>query len=281
MTDVREASLIARQEIRRNLQSKKGIAMFALFFFGGAVPPLLQLVFQRIQINVGSVANSPDDSNRELRRMLLEKAYGAEGADYLIECPSVLFFLLKGALLVLPLLVLFVAYDQLVGEIQHGTIRYLLGRARRSSIVVGKALGVWAVFAVLVLVLDLTVGLATLSRSDAAPRVVLLWGARIWLFSVAKAAAFVGLTALVSARCRTPTVALVTGAAVFFALALTQPILGDFKATAALTWLLPATYEDLMLSPDPIRAFEGVVLFVLWGTACVVAAATVVRRRDL
>src|SRR5262249_3095124 len=117
---------------------------------------------------------------------------------------------------ILPLLVLMVGFEQIAGEIQHRGIRYIAGRAHRSSIVVGKALGVWAVVAIMALVLHLTVWIVILIRGGETFGNVLSWGGRIWLFDVAAAAAYVGLVALVSSFFRTPIVALFVGVVVLF-----------------------------------------------------------------
>src|SRR5208337_2799545 len=109
-------------------------------------------------------------------------------------------------------LVLLVGFDQLAGEIQHRTIRYTAGRAHRPSIVVGKALGIWGVVSIMVLVLHLTVWVIILVRGTSPAAQVFSWGARFWLFSSMCAAAYVGYASVVSSLFRTPIVALFAGA---------------------------------------------------------------------
>lgn len=281
MSATREAGLVALREIRRNLRSRKGIAMFSLFLLGGSIPVMLQLFFMKLEVSIGATTSGSGDSSRALRKMLLERTYDAEIAGYLIECPPVLLFLLKGTLFFLPLLILLIGFDQIAGEVQHRSIRYLAGRARRASIVAGKALGTWAVIATMVLVLHLTVWILTAVRGEAPAGVIASWGARFWLFCVAQAAAYVGLTTLVSALFRTPNVALFSGAALVFSLGLANTILGLITATRPLTWAFPGTYEGLLISPDPLRVVGGIALLVLWGSACAAAAAEITRRRDI
>ena len=48
MLSAREVALTAQREVRRNLESTKGIVMVALFFLGGILPRLMQLITERM-----------------------------------------------------------------------------------------------------------------------------------------------------------------------------------------------------------------------------------------
>jgi ABC-type transport system involved in multi-copper enzyme maturation permease subunit len=283
MSAIAEAGLTAAREIRRNLRSTKGIAMFVLFFLGGALPSVLEVIFFRI-VNVDSGKDAPEELRRQVFEQLLVKlfSYDDPTAHHLSACPSALFlFLFKGILYALPLLILLIGFEQIAGEIQHRSIRYLANRARRSSIVAGKALGVWAVVGVMTAVLHLTVWTVILIRGGESFGNVLSWGSRLWLFAMADAAAYVGLTALISSFFRTPIVAMFVGFAVFFGMWLTSSILGVFDATKAATWAFPGTYEKLLSSPEPLKVLAGLGALVVWGAAMVALAALVVERRDI
>jgi ABC-type transport system involved in multi-copper enzyme maturation permease subunit len=286
MLSAREVGLVAQRELLRNLRSAKGIAMFVLFFLGGAVPSVVEVLFFRI-VN----ADTREDAPEELRRAMFEQvlaspkfiySYDEATAKYLSHCPSSIFlFLFKGMLYVLPLMILMIGFEQLAGEIQHRSIRYVAGRARRSSIVVGKALGVWGVVSIMALVLHVTVWVVILVRGGENAGNVLSWGIRVWLFGVADAAAYVGLTALVSSWFRTPIVALFVGIALFFGLWLTSVILGAIKATQVAAWAFPGTYERLLSSPEPMRVLGGCAALLAWGAVMVALTALVVERRDI
>ncbi len=271
---------MAQRELLRNLRSAKGVAMFVLFFLGGALPSMADvLLFDR--------ANATLEKRREMFEAVLASPrfifnYDEATAAYLSRCPSSIFlFLFKGMLYFLPLLVLMIGFEQLAGEVQHRGIRYVAGRARRSSIVVGKALGVWAVVSVMVLVLHVTVWTAIIVRGTDQAGNVLSWGARVWAFAVADAAAYVGLTALVSSWFRTPIVALFVGIALFFGLWLTAVILDAFKATEAAAWAFPGTYERLLSSPEPLRVLGGIGALLAWGAVMVGITVAIVERRDI
>lgn len=283
MSPVTEAGLTALRELRRNLRSTKGIAMFVLFFLGGAIPSVGQVLLTKI-VDTTTMAEAPLDARQQMfERVLTQLKYDEATAKHLSTCPPPLFlFLFKGAFFFLPALILLVGFDQIAGEIQHRSIRYLAGRARRSAIVAGKALGVWGVIATMTLVLSVTVWTVMLIRGGYPVSLVFSWGFRIWIFTVASAAAYVGLTALVSSFFRTPIVALFVGVAALFGLWLTGSVLGFFETTQAATWAFPSTYESrLLVSPDPLRVVGGVVALIAWGAAMVAGAAAIVSRRDI
>lgn len=280
MSPVTEAGLTALRELRRNLRSTKGIAMFVLFFLGGAIPTVGQVLLAKL-------VNMPDVPLEERQEMfqgaLTQLKFDEATAKYLSTCPPSLFlFLFKGALFFLPALVVLIGFDQIAGEIQHRSIRYLAGRARRSALVVGKAIGVWGVIATMTLVLSVTVWTVMLIEGKYPAGLVLSWGLRIWIFTVASAAAYVGLTTLVSSFFRTPIVALFVGVATLFVLWLACSIFGIFDATQVATWAFPSTYESrLLVSHDPLRVVGGVAALIAWGAVMVAGAAAIVSRRDI
>lgn len=282
MSPVTEVGLTALRELRRNLRSTKGIAMFVLFFLGGAVPSVLQVLFLRL-MDKATMSELPLEARQEIFEQALSKVYDPATAKYLSLCPPVLFaFLFKGTLLFLPVLILLIGFDQIAGDIQHRTIRYMAGRARRSSLVVGKALGVWGVITIMTLVLHVTVWTVMLVRGGDSPALVLSWGVRLWLFTVASAGAYVGLTSLVSSFFKTPIVALFVGVGVLFVLWLASTILGLFDATEVVTWAFPSAYESkLLISPEPLKILGGVAALLAWGAAMVTGAAAIVSRRDI
>ncbi len=256
--------------------------MFAIFFLGGVIPSIVQVMIERAVRDAGFDA-AAIASQREFRVRALTLAHDGNSSigEYLADCPATLLFLFKGTLFFLPLLVLLVGFDQIVGEIQHRTMRYAAIRARRSSLVAGKALGVWAVIAVMVLVLHATVWLIMIGRGTSGAGETLGWGVKLWGMSVASAGAYVGLVSLVSSSFRTPVVALFSGFGVLFAMAVTNLILGLIEKTRILTWLFPSTYASLLVSPDPLRALGGIGALIAYGVAMACFAAWLVERRDL
>jgi ABC-type transport system involved in multi-copper enzyme maturation permease subunit len=284
MSPVTEAGLTALRELRRNLRSTKGIAMFVLFFLGGAIPSVGQVLLTQI-VDTTTMAEAPLEARQQMFESVLvnQFKYSELTAKHLSTCPPALYlFLFKGALFFLPALILLIGFDQIAGEIQHRSIRYLAGRARRSALVAGKAIGVWGVIATMTLVLSVTVWTVILIRGGYPAGLVLSWGIRIWVFTVASAAAYVGLTALVSSFFRTPIVALFVGVATLFVLWLANSILGFFEATQMAAWAFPSAYESkLLISPNPLHVVGGVAALIGWGAVMVAGAAAIVSRRDI
>jgi ABC-type transport system involved in multi-copper enzyme maturation permease subunit len=276
MPSAREVGVVAQRELYRNLRSTKGIAMFALFFLGGLVPAVVRMLIRKITDDV------PDEVVRTGFEALLARQHGSDAlAKYLSSSPPTIYFLFQGTLTFLPLLVLLVGFDQIAGEVQHRTIRYSAGRARRGSIVVGKALGIWGVVAIMIAVLHLTVWVLAIATNSKDAGAVASWGGRMLIFSVFCAGAYVGFASLMSSVFRNPIVVLFVGAGVGFGIWLLNAILGYFKSTEQLTWLFPNHYEKLLFEPDPLKVLAGLALFVVWGAACVAASSLVVARRDV
>jgi len=281
MSPVTEAGLTALRELRRNLRSTKGIAMFVLFFLGGAIPSVGQILLSQV-VDTKTMLEAPLEIRQELfENFLLQIKYDAVTAKHLSKCPPELFtYLFKGALFFLPWLILLVGFDLIAGEIQHRSIRYLAGRARRSALVAGKALGVWGVIAVMTLVLDVTVCTVMLIKGGYPVGLVFSWGSRIWIFTVAAAASYVGLTTLVSAFFRTPIVALFVGMAVMFVVLLMG--WGLYKAELPAEWAFPSVYESkILVSADPLHVVGGIAALIAWGAVMVAGAAAIVSRRDI
>lgn len=264
--------------------------MFVLFVLGGALPSLLE--FRAVKmLGVDPSQGMSAEERRMLFEQLLTKNYEADTARHLSYCPPLLFVLFQLTLVFAPFFVLLIGFDQIAGDIQYRAIRYIAGRSRRESIVAGKALGVWAVLAVMLLVLNVTVWIVMMATGSNDAGAILSWGPRIWLFSVASCAAFVGLIALVSSFFRTPMVSLFVGVVVFFSLWLTNKILsfigtrfadsGAGKVCGGITWGLPFRYEDLLMSHDVPKMLGGVAAYLVWGAAMVALAALVVKRRDI
>jgi ABC-type transport system involved in multi-copper enzyme maturation permease subunit len=284
MLSAREVGIVAQREVLRNLRSTKGIAMFSLFLLGGVVfSVLVSLIVSALVASFAKQTGTttiPDDFQRSAWEAFLAWWYKDEAiAKNLSAMPAALWALSWGTLKVLPILVLVVGFDQLAGEIQHRAIRYTVGRAHRASIVVGKALGTWAVVAIMILVLHLTVWVILLARGQYPLGEILSWGGRFWLFSSICAGAYVGYVAAVSSLFSTPIVALFAGAGGGALLWLAFQACNWLSLPAV--WAFPNAYEKLLLLPGAGTVAGGCGLFVLWGAACVLLATFVMAKRDV
>ena len=274
-------SLTVAREVRKNLQSAKGIAMVVLFLLGGLAPALLRAIFNESTRGIG-LDQASQESIRNIKLQLLTKHFDGNeaAAQYLVDCPTTLFGLFEGTLFFLPPIILLIGFDAICGETQHRTLRYLVNRAPRPTIVAGKMLGIWGVVAAMTLLLNLAVWVVALVQKDGTLVQILSWGGRLWLFSVIFAGAYVGLTTLLSALFRTPAVALVTGVAVLFTMGILNLTFGFFESTKMLTNIFPGTYEKWLLSPEPSKIAGGSGVLLAWAATCLLGATELVRRRD-
>jgi hypothetical protein len=283
-----EVGLIALHEIKKNIRSLKGIVMFVLFTLGGMVPTVGQIVLDNMRRSAGMKEVSPDLKHELFHRALLASYKGDSAiADYLANCPPVLYVLFQGTLAFLPLLIILVGFDQIAGDVQYRSIRYVVGRVHREAIVIGKALGIWAVISVMTLVLHAVVWIAMLTQHDYGAADTLSWGLRLWVFSICFGGAYVGLLNLVSSWFKQPMLALLTAIGVGFCMFLARVILeavgADPSRAGALyaAWIFPGHYEVLLVSPDPLRAIGGCALAIAWGGLLVAATTFILKRKDL
>jgi ABC-type transport system involved in multi-copper enzyme maturation permease subunit len=273
-------TLTVAREVRKNLQSAKGIAMVVLFLLGGLAPARLRALFTQSTEGIG-LDKMGEEGLHTLKIQVLTQRFKDENiAKYLADCPTTLLGLFEGTLFFLPPIILLIGFDAICGETQHRTLRYLVNRAPRPTIVAGKMLGIWGVVAAMTLLLNVAVWVVALVQKDGTAAQMLSWGGRLWVLSVVYAGAYVGLTTLLSALFRTPAVALVTGVAVLFAMGILNLTFGFIESTHSLTYLFPSTYEKWLLSPDPGRIAAGCGVLLAWAATCLLGATELVRRRD-
>lgn len=287
MSAVDEVQLTATREFRRNLRSAKGIAMIVLFVIGGTILPLLRVLLLRAAKNFAGATEISVDQRKEAWKLWLEKIHDADIAKHLMDCPPILYFLFWATTAFLPFFILMIGFDQIAGDVQHRTLRYMTGRAHRGALVAGKAIGVWGVISLMILLLHVVVWILGLAQGTDPARDIFSWGARIWLFSSVYAAAYVGLISLVSSFFRTPVVGLFLGMGVLIAMVVLNLIVSFFKEVESYKWIyqarwiFPSSYYDLLLSPDFVFVLAGLAALIGWGAICVTAGAEVVRRRDI
>jgi ABC-type transport system involved in multi-copper enzyme maturation permease subunit len=275
-----EVLITAEREIRKNLRSAKGIAMFALFVIGGLIPRLLDLLAQRYAKDMG-VTIPPDEVLQQAKVDLFTKQFGEAGGKYLADCPMMLYWLFQGTLTFLPLVILMVGFDTIAGETQHRTLRYMTPRANRASIAIGKALGVWGVAALMIFVLHATTWVLTLIEGKTGTGLVFSWGLRLWAFAAVYAAAYVGITTLLSSVFKIPVVALFAGVGVWAVMGIMRFGFSFSEKLQAATWAFPASYDKWLLSPDPTYVAGAIAVLLAWGATCVILATEILRRKDV
>jgi len=278
-----EIRLVAQHEIKRNVKSLKGIIMFILFFLLGTLPVLGRILIDNAAKEAHLDKISPEQRHQAMERALLLTYRGDHAiASYLADSPAALYLLLAMTQLLLPLLSIVIGFDQIAGDVQHRSIRYLVGRAKRSSLVIGKGIGIWAVVAIMTLVTHAVAWIMMLFQHDYGAGETLSWGLRFLAFCVASAGAQVGLASLVSSWFKVPILSLFIGLGVGFGLFVARAIvlaIGDSAEFAR--WIFPSTYETFMVKPDALTALGGCAASIAWGAIMVTLATVIVQRKDV
>jgi len=182
------------------------------------------------------------------------------------------------------MLVILMAYDQLCGEVQFRTIRYMTIRSHRASLIVGKALGMWLVAGVISLIVALITWIATIAIGGVSVGNVFSYGFHFWAVTAAFSLAYVGLTTLVSSISRTPTVAAMTTLGIAFGIWILKKYTAMDSCPGAIKWLhqiIPGSWEEKLLSPRVQDFGVGMLVCLAFGAVCVALSALWLRRKDI
>jgi hypothetical protein len=275
--------------MRKNLRSAKGIVMGALFLLGGGAASLVYMAIKALGDRLREGREVPEEQLRALREEVWKGVWNADVGAYLSHSPLIFIALFKATLWFIPFLTLMIGFEQIAGDLQHRTIRYTAIRARRSSLVAGKALAIWAVVAILLLALHLFVWLVTLLRGDATLMETLSWGPRMWAFSAVFTAAYAGMTILASSLTRRPILSLFIGMIMFSSLWVLDVSVDVVHAldNEKYRWFeyvgfaIPDWYEVWLVSPKPAEVVGAIVNLLAFGVGTTALASYIVNRRDV
>jgi ABC-type transport system involved in multi-copper enzyme maturation permease subunit len=264
--------------------------MTILFLLGGGAASLIYAAIAEIALRKDIAA----EAIRDQREKIWANVYDDLGiGHYLSDAPLFFVALFKSLWWLIPFLTLMIGFEQVCSDLQHRTIRYDVVRARRWSIVTGKALAVWIVVSTLVLALDVFVWIVTMVRGDATLAVTASWGGRLWLLNVVYIGAWAGLTILVSSVTRRPILSLFIGLVVFSGLALGDLSTWALSKAAAVdpTWwasklaparyAFPGFYQQWVVTPKAPEMIGGIVILLAFGAASTAAACWVLNRSDV
>jgi ABC-type transport system involved in multi-copper enzyme maturation permease subunit len=280
-----EIRLTCLRELRRNLRSVKGLLTLGLFLLVGLS---VALGFWQFSESARLYAGGNLSRRAELeawQEMLTLYYRGDEGiVQYVVGAPPLLWVLHTTAIFLLPLIGILIGYDQLAGEMQHRTIRYTVIRARRTSLVLGKFFGMWLVAAALVFGLALLACALTIARGDAPIATTLTYGARFWAMEVVFAGAYVGLTTLLSACFRTPTLALLSAFGTLVVLGVVRIVAQAPRMPAwfaSIRHALPGAWEPRLVSAHAGDVLGGTGVCLAFAAICVAGACALLERRDV
>lgn len=248
-------------EWRRTVRSARVVVLLLLF----AMFSLLALLI------IGSISNAFDQqvaaamakgvdpaqvqqAYDQMRHGLLGFLFSEdpEAIRSLMQIPMVVLLVFRLTLIFLPLYIALMGFDQLSGEIGPKSFRYLLVRAPRSTLLLGKYLGQAAVLIALVAVIDFAILFyARLTHSDFGTALALLTLLRLWIAAIIFSLAYLGLTSLCSALFRVPAVSLVFNLVLLFAFWLVEAIGQGAAFRARIAETTPSVWSYLRyLSPS-------------------------------
>lgn len=197
--------------------------------------------------------------------------------------PPVLVALFALVMGLMPFLSLVLAYDQTATDIETRHVRYLLFRADRLSIYLGKSLGALGIIAAAIGVALLVVGVFLGLRSNSLEGLSgVVYLVRIWLTAVAYSVPFVALLGLMSALVGRPRRSLSFTVLYWFAVSTSAGVLGFVdEGFHKLRYLFPTVGSyDLMLD-DPSDMSGTVAYLLLFTIVAGGLGAWRFRSRDL
>lgn len=285
MADPAEIGAVWRAETRRAGRSARGLALMVLFLFaealtlgvGGCINVSANKQFDEIVAGQGA---QPDAVKQELtkrKRELLKAVTRNSDAtvDLIAEVPLVLLFVFFATTFFVPLLIALMGFDQISAEVGPKSIRYLVVRAQRSSVLFGKYLSQLTVLALLMLVcVAAMVGVTKWLNADFDWLTAGKWLFRLWVASMVIGAAYAALTTLCSSVTRAGPLSLFLNIIVLFvfwfvglvsniwSLPGSPGLLGQEESPLAyVRYLIPSQFESQMLSPAPLEFASGIVAF--------------------
>lgn len=261
--------------------------MGVLFLLGGGAASLIYAAISAWAARRG--AEPTDEQYRKFREDFWTDIWNADIGSYLSDSPFVFVALWKGTLWFIPFMTLMIGFEQVCGDLQHRTMRYTVIRARRGSIVAGKALAIWGVVSTLLLALHAFVWFVTLVRGDATLGQILAWGPRLWALSSVFTAAYAGLTILISSLTKRPVISLFLGLITFSALWVTDLAVDFAKLVKSerFGWLeyvgyaVPDNYEAWLVTPKAPEMVGSIAILLAFGAASTALAGWIVNRRDV
>jgi len=309
VSDLNEISTIARGETARALKGGRVVVLAVLFLLFTALALSIVGYFNyQMNAQVKLSGGDPDamaqggEQNLSGKKQFLSFVFTNDPQllDALAALPLVLLVVFKLAMRFLPLFVALMGFDQISGEVGPKSIRYLVVRVKRSSIVAGKFVAQGLVLAGLLLLSTLAmVGVAKWLNADfgwsfAATTALKLVGA-----SLALAVAYLGLSTLCSAVTRQASVSLAANIILLFVIwflaflgeAFRLPgqqaamgTLEQLKSESGFAYLRFASvwhYGEDLLHPHLPRFFGAALVHVGWACIFLGLANLMLRRRDL
>jgi hypothetical protein len=264
-----DAARIARRELALVWSWRKA-PLYAGALLGFVTAPAILRAFS-------AVGPAAEDIQR-VQLAALVKLFPVDVARSLVDCPPALAVALVATLFIQPLLAVVVGSELVAGEIESGGLQFSLMRASRVSVLLGKALGLWATIVLFTLAAHLIVWAFVAFGPGADPSGLLAWGPKIALVCAATALGYVAIVTLIGFATGAPPRAIAAGIIVFGTLRLARGLL-QARSLSIASWL-PGTFDERLLSPHGAEIARGLALVLGWSLATLLAAGAIWRRRD-
>jgi ABC-type transport system involved in multi-copper enzyme maturation permease subunit len=277
VTPLSQVSLVTWREVRKTFQSAKGGALAAISVLGGGAASMLVIWVDRVRRE----QLPPGLDLHDTQEQVFSRWYGQPGiGKMLAACPYALWMMLIATLWLLPLLVALMTFDAISGELQRGTARFWVVRTRRSSYLLGKALGAWLSVLAVSFAMNVLVWTTAAALGRQNPLYIVEWGLRFFGVVVPVAAAWCGIAVLVGSQLKTPMLSLLTICATFFGIWVVH-VAALVTKHEWLSWAYPSAYDSLFLSPNPADIGRGLLGTGLIAASSLSAAIIAFDRRDL
>jgi ABC-2 type transport system permease protein len=279
---------VTRAELRRTVRSARALLLLLIY---GTFTVLAGLVVAALTRGIEQQLD-PTGAVQARSSLLALLVGGDEGAFRALSgLPLLVPLVFRLTLVFLPLYVALLGFDQLSSEVGSRSVRYLVVRSRRSSIVLGKFAAQALVLAALVGVVVGGLFLAAGLRADIAdPPAYAAVAARFWAAGTSLALAYLALTTLASGITSTPAGSLFTNLGfllAFWALDLVgsrgeiqHRMTGQASWSEPLKWLSPSAYTSGLLGPSS-ATLTSMVAYTCFAAVFLAGAWAIFRVRDV
>lgn len=272
--------LIARHDLRRSVRSRQlawlGAAFVLLTCFVVWVGVRLS---NRLEGWAAEIMTDAEVTPHQALYLML--GWDPDQATYWAGIPVAVVLLLVASRFLLPWLAVFLGFDRIGADVQTGAARFVVVRAGRSSLVLGRFLAAATVLVGLMVATHLMVlGASILATDGFDPGRGALLVARYGVLVLPVGLVWLALTCWLSSLLR-PALALLGGVGLLVALAVAGGVVGTFGALAPLRWLLPGTYAELLLSHRGVLQLAGAGALTAFAAVLLAAASWTFARRDL
>ncbi len=310
MDDIREIKEIWRGEIGRALKGGRVIVLLILFLlFTGLALTIVGSINHQLnsQVDQAVAAGQVDAAAAatqaiEGRKKFLSTFFTDDDQllEWLSAMPLVLFVVFKLTMVFAPLFIALMSFDQISGEIGPKSIRYLVVRVKRSSILIGKfAAQATLASGLLVLCTVMMVAVAKVLNADFTLLAAVTVGLKLCVVLVVFALAYLGLSSLCSAVTRQSGVSLVLNVILLFViwsmsfignlvrLPGEEAAFGSLASIKGESWVGYMRYGSVwnfgqdLLHPEPARFLSAAMVHLGFALVFLGLAHLALRRRDL